>query len=236
MNYCRSQILNFLEQAADSEYRSFMQKLLPGVSNLIGVRIPELRRFAKKEAKENPKLILDSLNYVEYFEEILLYGMVIGYADLSLKERADYLNNFIPYIDNWSVCDSTISTCKFMKNDREFWFRFIKDQIMNGSEYHIRFGVVCIKNYFIKDEFIDRSIHILKNIQTNQYYAQMSIAWTICEIYFHYENRVLNLFNGKELDQTILKMTIQKIKESQRGNSESKKRLDNYLEYREDII
>ena len=32
----------------DKEYRQFQIKLCPGVNNIIGVRLPELRKYAKK--------------------------------------------------------------------------------------------------------------------------------------------------------------------------------------------
>ena len=224
----RSQILTRLQELADTEYRIFTQKLLPGVTNFIGVRIPELRLTAKKIAKENPYMLLDSLNYMQYFEEFMLCGMVIGYADMSLDSRAAHLRSFVDHIDNWSVCDSTISTCKFMRQDQDFWFAFIKEQLNMAAEYHIRFGAVCIKNYFINDRFIDEAIMLLQKINTDEYYAQMSIAWTLCEIYFTYPDKIIDLFENRSVDTTITRMTIQKIRESDRSSKETKKQLLKY--------
>ena len=224
----RSQLVTRLEELADAEYKRFTLKLLPGVNNLIGVCIPELRLTAKKIARENPYMLLDSLNYMQYFEEFMLCGMVIGYADMDKDSRLERLCTFIDHIDNWSVCDSTISTCKFMKKDQDFWFEFIKEQLNMSEEYHIRFGAVCIKNYFINDTYIDESIMILQKIKTDQYYAQMSIAWTLCEMYFKYPGKITDLFENKSLNTVILKMTIQKIRESDRGTKESRKQLLKY--------
>lgn len=42
----------------------------------------------------------------DYFEEVMLQGMVLGYVKTDLEEILRYIADFIPRIDNWSVCDS----------------------------------------------------------------------------------------------------------------------------------
>ena len=57
----------------DKKYQVFQFKLCPGVNNIIGVRIPELRKYAKK--------ICNSVSITDigtnYQEEIMLKGMLI---------------------------------------------------------------------------------------------------------------------------------------------------------------
>ena len=40
-----------LLELADSKYQSFQSGLVPGVDNLLGVRVPDLRKLAKEIAK-----------------------------------------------------------------------------------------------------------------------------------------------------------------------------------------
>ena len=52
-------VRNMLVDLADEDYRAFHSKLVPGTENILGVRVPELRKLAKKLVKEN---------WREYFE------------------------------------------------------------------------------------------------------------------------------------------------------------------------
>ena len=46
-------VRNMLVDLADEDYRAFHSKLVPGTENILGVRVPELRKLAKKLVKEN---------------------------------------------------------------------------------------------------------------------------------------------------------------------------------------
>lgn len=51
------------------------------------------------------------------FEEVMLQGLVLGYAKGKIEDILLYLDRFIPKIDNWSVCDCTSNTIlKLQKN------------------------------------------------------------------------------------------------------------------------
>lgn len=65
----------------DKEYQKFHTKLCPGVNNIIGIRIPELRNYAKKI---NGKIDIKNISN-NYYEEIMLKGMLIG-----LEKGVDY--------------------------------------------------------------------------------------------------------------------------------------------------
>lgn len=70
----REQLLNMVE----SKYGEFSTSLIPGCNNLIGVRIPALRKLAKKLVKDNSdwRQLLKECDM--YFEETMLRGMIIG--------------------------------------------------------------------------------------------------------------------------------------------------------------
>ena len=46
------QVRQFLKENQDPEYREFHSKLLPGTENIMGVRLPILRKFAKQLAAQ----------------------------------------------------------------------------------------------------------------------------------------------------------------------------------------
>ena len=63
----------------DVEYGKFTASLSPGAGNIIGVRIPVLRKMAKEIASVNWKEYLDGARD-DTFEEVMLQGIVLGYA------------------------------------------------------------------------------------------------------------------------------------------------------------
>ena len=68
-----------LETIAEADYKTFSASLIPGVENLLGIRIPILRDMAKKLAKEDWKGCMEWDNLL-YFEETMLQGLILGYA------------------------------------------------------------------------------------------------------------------------------------------------------------
>lgn len=103
-------------QLADEDYQKFSSKLLPTTNNILGVRLPQLRKLAKVIAKEDWRKFLVNSD-VKYFEEIMLQGLVLGYAKSDIEEILKYVADFVPKIDNWSVCDSFCTGLKFTKNN-----------------------------------------------------------------------------------------------------------------------
>ena len=81
MEYNLDSIREELVSMADEKYRVFQSKLLPGTNHLIGVRLPELRKLAKRIAKEYGATYLDVAlarqPEKELFEEIMLQGMIM---------------------------------------------------------------------------------------------------------------------------------------------------------------
>ena len=75
----------------DEEYAKFNRKLCPDtLKEIIGIRIPNLKSFAKKFVKENDgKAYLDEAlkGKDKYFEEVLFQGLVIGYTKMKLEEK-----------------------------------------------------------------------------------------------------------------------------------------------------
>lgn len=64
-----------LESIAEEDYKKFSASLIPGVENLLGIRIPILRDMAKKLAKEDWKGCMEWEDTL-YFEETMLQGLV----------------------------------------------------------------------------------------------------------------------------------------------------------------
>ena len=83
-----SQIKQELQELIDEEYAKFNQKLCPDTNKkMLGIRIPKLRKLAQKIVKQYEwKAVLEKLDET-YFEEVLLKGLMIGYAPIPIDEK-----------------------------------------------------------------------------------------------------------------------------------------------------
>ena len=210
-----------LYDLSDEEYRKFQIGLCPNVNDIIGVRLPQLRELAKKIAKDNPIEFLDNFN-PEYYEERMIYGLVIGYMKADFNTRLKYLDEFVPIIDNWAVCDCTCSTLKFTEKNLEDMWEYLKKYINSKNEFEVRFAVIMLMDYYIRDEYIDKVLDIYNNIRVDKYYVKMGVAWAISVIFVKFEQKAREFLNNNKLDDFTFKKSLQKIIESNRVSKDVK--------------
>lgn len=218
------EIRNKLFSLVDEEYQKFHTSLCPGTNNIIGVRVPVLRNVAKEIVKGDWRTYLKTAQN-EYYEEIMLQGMVIGLAKMELQERLEYIKKFVPKIDNWAVCDVTCAGLKFtQKYMKEMW-EFLRPYINSDKEFEIRFGVVMLLDFYITEEYITQVLRILNNIHHEGYYVKMSVAWAISICYIKFPKETMELLQNNELDTFTYNKALQKIIESYRVTKEDKERI-----------
>lgn len=215
-------IKNELIKNSEYEYKIFSSKLIPNIDNVLGVRLPFLRKLAKKIAKND---IAENFiyNYDDiYFEETMLKGLVIGYIDCDINKMFLYCDFFVPKINCWSICDSFCNTLKSVKEYKELTFKYLDKYINSDKEYYNRFAIVMYMTYFIDEQYIDKIFNHFDNVKSKEYYAQMSIAWALSMFYIKFPDKTLNyLMNCNLLDFTYNK-TLQKIIESRQVSNEDK--------------
>ena len=207
----REQIL----QEADEKYQKFSSALLPGVNNVVGVRLPVLRKISREIYKSDWQTYLKN-NDCRFMEETMLKGMVIGLIKDEPEKILNYIENFVPEINNWSVCDSFCCGLKFIKKNKELVWNFVQKYLNSEKEFEIRFGVVVLLNYFIEENYIDRVLEKLEKVKTTDYYAQMAAAWAISICYIKFEAKTLDFLKKPSIDKAVFNKSIQKIIESNR--------------------
>lgn len=212
-----------LFELSDEKYKEFHSGLCPGINNIIGVRVPILRNFAKELIKEYP---IDSLlNQIddEYYEEKMLKGMLIG---LTTKEDINtifkYIDDFVPKIDNWAICDVFSSGLKITKKNKEKMWEFLQQFFKSKKEFEIRFGVVMILDYYIEEEYLNRNFEIFDKIESKEYYVQMAISWAVSICLVKYYDRTIIYLKNCNLDKFTFNKALQKAIESYRITNEQK--------------
>ncbi|PTL37991.1 DNA alkylation repair protein [Alkalicoccus saliphilus] len=210
-----------LFESVDTNYQKFAASLIPNVDNVLGVRLPELRKIAKETAKKDWRTYLEE-NEDEYFEETMLQGMIIGYADAEVEDKLYYVAAFVPKINNWSVCDSFCSSLKFTKNNKERVWKFIQPYLVSEREYEVRFGVVMLLNFYVEENYLDSVLNHLDQINHEGFYAKMAVAWAVSICYIKFPDSTGEFLKNNTLDDFTHNKSLQKITESTRVSKETK--------------
>ena len=226
MSYCKEDIQKRLLKESDEKYKKFSSALLPTTEQekILGVRLPVLRKFAREIYKNSGTLFLQE-NNLQYFEEIMLQGMIIGLVKDDDKVIKKYIKNFITKIDNWSVCDSFCCGLKFVKGREENFLEFIKPYLHSKKEYEVRFAVVILLDYYICDKYIDIVLNLLEQVKHEGYYAKMATAWAISMCYVKYPQKTFEFLKNTKLNSQTVNKAVQKITESLKVDSETKKKV-----------
>ena len=123
----------------------------------MGVRLPRLRSIAKEIAKGDWKHIAADFtgeNGDIYFEETMLRAMIIGYGTqkkaISATEGISYLEMIIPYIDNWSVCDSFCNSFGFARHYPDEVWAFLQNYLYSEKEFEVRVGIILLLTQYLR--------------------------------------------------------------------------------------
>lgn len=222
-------IRNSLYEIADDKYREFQLKLTPGEDKCIGVRLPQLRKIARKISADDWKKYLDECVICKgrsrFQEELMIQGFVLGYVDMSDEARKEYLSEFVPQIRSWAICDSCVNGFRFMRKNRKFWLEYLNDFSASKKEFEIRFMIISLMCHFMEEEYIDTILSYCENVERSGYYAAMGVAWTVAECYIKYPDKTVLFLESDRLDTFTHNKVIQKIRESNRVTAYEKDKL-----------
>ena len=208
----------------DIEYRDFNSKLIPTVKkeDMIGVRTPELRKYAKKLLKEEGvEDFLHSLPH-KYFDENQLHAFIISEIK-DFKFCIDELINFLPYLDNWATCDQL--SPKIFKKYRNDLLPHIYEWLKSDKTYTVRFGIGMLMEHFLDEDFKTEYPEMVAAVRSEEYYINMMTAWYFATALAKQYESILPFIEGNKLDTWTHNKSIQKAIESNRINAEQK----NYL-------
>ena len=299
---------------ADEKYRAFHSGLVPGQNDILGVRIPKMRLFAKDIAKNGLPLPGEETpaDWQEYlaaarlqegpcYEETLLQGFVTGYAKMPFPQLLERIAAFVPKIDNWAACDTFCGTLKATdRHMEEMWdfltlylalgacdygseegfgeanadqsqaagpikticgeadadqrlaagyseaasgggpnlfaagyseaasfpyMRLPSPQDQDAAEFPVRFAVVMLLSYYIKEDYIDAVLLRLDSIRHPGYYVRMATAWALSVCFVKFPDKTMAFFQDNHLDDFTYNKALQKTIESFRVDKATKDRL-----------
>ncbi len=205
----------------DEDYRDFQSKLIPTAppDTFIGVRTPELRKYAKELSKdEGIGGFLRDLPHL-YFDENQLHAFIISEIK-DFGSCVGEVERFLPYVDNWATCDQM--SPKTFKRHRTELIGYVKKWIESDRTYTVRFAVGMLMEHFLDDVFDASYPEIVASVNSDEYYINMMRAWYFATALAKQYESILPLIEERRLDVWTHNKTIQKAVESYRITPDQK--------------
>lgn len=214
-------IREILYRHQDEKYADFSAKLIPTVdrSRFIGVRTPEYKKIMK-EIGDDP-VVEEFLSVLphDFHEENCLHSVWINKIR-DYKTCLEALERFLPYVDNWAVCDGINPPC-FKKNRQDLIGR-VKKWIASNRTYTCRFGLHTLMTQFLEDDFRTEYLEQPADLRSDEYYVNMMRAWLFAEALTKQWESTIPFLSKDRLDPWTHNKTIQKACESFRITEEQK--------------
>lgn len=209
---------------ADPPYRSLQTGIIPNIPPefIIGVRTPALRSFAK-ELSLDSSFLFDLPH--RYFEVNQLHSFVISRGK-DFKTVASLVDAFLPYVDNWAVCDQ-MNPAVFRRN-REALLPYIYRWISSDHPYTVRFAVKMLMDHFLDVHFRPEYLQIVASIDSEEYYVRMMVAWYFATALAKQYDSAVSYITENKLERWTHNKAIQKAVESFRIRPDQKEYLKQF--------
>lgn len=217
------QIESALRSMADGPYREFSAKLIPTVDagRIIGVRMPQLRRYARELARDDAasERFLAELPH-HYYEEYNLHAELVTRRVRDIDRLIEELERLLPYVDNWATCD-LISPKLFARYPSQAE-EAIKRWLKSDRTYTVRFGVVSLLAFFLDGHFRTEHIGWVCSLRSDEYYVRMAVAWYVSVALVKQWDTAIEVLRRGDLEREVHNKAIQKAVESFRISDERK--------------
>lgn len=213
------QLLIELESCADENYRAFHKKLLKNDNvKLMGVRIPVMRKIAKKYIDSIDEL----LTFPDEFYEVTFIKLT-AVSMLKYEEFILYIDRCVALIDNWATCDCFAPKC--IKSHRNEFMPYIRKYAGQNGEFYQRFALTALLHFYVEDDYAETIFALSERSDTSLYYVHMAVAWLIAEALVKIYDKAKSFLLENTLDKKTHNKAIQKACESFRLSNDQK----NYL-------
>jgi 3-methyladenine DNA glycosylase AlkD len=209
-------LLSELLPHAEEGYKAFIKKLLKNDKiNVLGVRMPTLRRIAKKYVCDAESLINLPDDYFE-----ITYIKLSAVALLPYDKYISLLDECVKRIDNWATCDSFKANCVNLR--QADFLPYIEKYLAASGEFAQRFALTSLLYFYVKEEYLNLIFSAVERADTRKYYVHMAAAWLLAEVTVKFFSEGTEYLKRDALDKKTHNKAIQKACESLRLNEEQK--------------
>ncbi len=213
-------IKEYLLSNQDIGYRNFTLPLLPNIDEkaFIGVRLPVLKKYVKDLDEKSRKEFLKELPH-QYHEENVLHALILS----NIKDYdlfINLVNEFLPYVTNWSVCDTLCN--KYLVKYKERLINELYKWLNSDELYRVRYAVKCLMNYYLGEDFKEEHLERVSMVKLDDYYVRMMIAWYLATGLAKNYDSFVKVIEEKRFDSFTHNKAIQKAVESYRVSEQHK--------------
>ncbi len=201
-------------------YAAFNQRIVNTKMPVVGVRVPDLRRLARRLAPDMSAADISKLLTVQNksFDYVLLCGLLITHARLDDQTAIDLAKQYLPHVDSWAHIDTFIE--KKRRFAGEVWWDFALECLQNEDEFTVRYGVISLMTNFLDEAHIDQVFAVLRRIKHDGYYVKMALAWLYATTAVHFFDLTLAELENEHIDAWTRNKSYQKMRESRRFTPE----------------
>jgi len=219
-------LIVYLKSIGEEDYRNFNRRIISTQYEMLGIRLPALRKIASEIFKGDYPSFL-KIHFHDYYELIFLRGLVLAQIK-NLEELMTYFYPYLEFIDNWAITDSFCGSLKIVPENKDYFLTVIDQLIGTKEEYKVRVALILLLNYYVSAEYLTLIYHYLDSTISDYYYINMARAWLLCEVFIKYQKETLVYLEKNKLDKFTLNKAISKIRDSYRVSKEMKDYLLKY--------
>ena len=222
--YDLSPLLDRLEALRDEKYAAFNASLVAGAATVaMGVRMPMLRAIAREIVRSDDwRDFLEASREHGVYEIRMLHAMALGGAKCPIEGKLGLIDAFLPFVDNWAVCDGLCSSLKPKKADRDALFRFVLACAESELEFRKRFGLVMMMAHYREEPYLHQVMAAYRAFHHEGYYARMGAAWGLATLWLFARDDALAILRDDLWDDFTHNKAIQKLRESYRVSEADK--------------
>ena len=200
----------------NESYAAFNQRIVNTKMQVIGVRVPDLRRLARELAPDMSAADISKLLTAqnESFDYVLLCGLLITHARLDDLVAIDLTKQYLLHVDSWAHIDTFVE--KKRRFASEVWWNFALECLQSEAEFTVRYGVVSLMTNFLDEAQIDRVFAALRNVKHDGYYVKMALAWLYATAAVNFFELTLAELENRHIDAWTRNKAYQKMRESRR--------------------
>ena len=207
----------------NESYAAFNKRIVNTKMPVIGVRVPDLRRLARRLAPDMSAAGISKLLTAKNksFDYVLLCGLLITHARLDEQAAIDLTKQYLPRVDSWAHIDVFIE--KKRRFAGELWWDFALECLQSEAEFTVRYGVISLMTNFLDKAHIDQVFAALRNVKHDGYYVKMALAWLYATAAVHFFELTLAELENGYIDTWTRNKAYQKMRESRRFTPEEQR-------------
>ncbi|MCD8372834.1 MAG: DNA alkylation repair protein, partial [Clostridia bacterium] len=177
-----NQLIDELKSYAEEKFAEGEKRIVNDPDlKFLGVRTPLLRRIAKSHENDEETFAFPN----EYYEVVFIKLAIA--SKFSYEKLLSRLDELVPLITNWALCDSAFKP-ECIKKNRQDFVPYIKKYMSKEGEFEQRFALIALLSFYVEEEWLDFIKECIERCNADLYYTMMSAAWLTAEVLAkHYE-------------------------------------------------